>query len=94
MGAAAKHKRTGGTGYTKPPQRPCGDLGQPERKAETVLTLRPDVIVNAAAHIVVNTAESELDLARALNTPAPMALEQAAAEIGSWLERYSTDYVF
>jgi len=73
---------------------PCGDLGQPERLAETVRALRPDVIVNAAAHTAVDKAESEADLARTLNATAPAALAQAAAETGAWLVHYSTDYVF
>lgn len=72
----------------------CGDLSQPERLADTVRALRPDVIVNAAAHTAVDKAESEVDLARTLNAIAPMVLAQAAAEIGAWLVHYSTDYVF
>ena len=74
--------------------QPCGDLSQPQRLAETVRTLRPDVIVNAAAHTAVDKAESEVDLARTLNAEAPAALAQAAAETGAWLVHYSTDYVF
>ena len=73
---------------------PCGDLSQPELLAQTVRSLRPDVIVNAAAHTAVDKAESEVDLARTLNARAPAALAQAAAEIGAWLVHYSTDYVF
>lgn len=72
----------------------CGDLSQPERLADTVRALRPNVIVNAAAHTAVDKAESEVDLARTLNAIAPMALAQTAAEIGAWLVHYSTDYVF
>jgi dTDP-4-dehydrorhamnose reductase len=62
--------------------------------AQTVRELRPDVIVNAAAHTAVDKAESEVDLARTLNAAAPAALAQAAAETGAWLVHYSTDYVF
>ncbi|MBU0540830.1 MAG: dTDP-4-dehydrorhamnose reductase [Gammaproteobacteria bacterium] len=72
----------------------CGDLSQPEGIADTVRALRPDVIVNAAAHTAVDKAESEVDLARIVNAIAPMALAQAAAEVGAWLVHYSTDYVF
>lgn len=74
--------------------QPCGDLSQPERLAGTVHALRPDVIVNAAAHTAVDKAESEVDLARTLNALAPAALAQAAAQTGAWLVHYSTDYVF
>ncbi len=73
---------------------PCGDLSQPEALAQTVRTLRPDVIVNAAAHTAVDKAEGEPELARTLNASAPAALAQAAAETGAWLVHYSTDYVF
>ncbi len=72
----------------------CGDLSQPERLAQTVRALRPDVIVNAAAHTAVDKAESEVELARTLNATAPAALAQAAVETGAWLVHYSTDYVF
>lgn len=73
---------------------PCGDLGQPQRLIEAVRALRPDVIVNAAAHTAVDRAEGEADLARALNATAPAALAQAALDLGAWLVHYSTDYVF
>jgi dTDP-4-dehydrorhamnose reductase len=73
---------------------PCGDLAQSERLQETVRALRPDVIVNAAAHTAVDKAEGEADLARTLNASAPAALAQAAFETGAWLVHYSTDYVF
>ena len=72
----------------------CGDLGQPGRLADTVRTLRPDVIVNAAAHTAVDKAEGEVELARALNAAAPAALAQVAVQTGAWLVHYSTDYVF
>ncbi|MFM7026582.1 MAG: dTDP-4-dehydrorhamnose reductase [Limnohabitans sp.] len=73
---------------------PCGDLSQPEALAQTVRTLRPDVVVNAAAHTAVDKAEREPEPARTLNAHAPAALAQAAAESGAWLVHYSTDYVF
>jgi dTDP-4-dehydrorhamnose reductase len=72
----------------------CGDLSRPEALAQTVRDVRPDVIVNAAAHTAVDKAESEPELARTLNATAPAALAQAAAEVGAWLVHYSTDYVF
>jgi dTDP-4-dehydrorhamnose reductase len=62
--------------------------------ARTVQTVRPDVIVNAAAHTAVDRAESEPELAHTLNALAPGVLAQEAAKIGAWLVHYSTDYVF
>ena len=72
----------------------CGDFSQPEAVADTVRALRPDVIVNAAAHTAVDKAESEPDFARTLNATTPGAIAQAAAQWGAWLVHYSTDYVF
>ena len=72
----------------------CGDFANPARVADTVRALRPDVIVNAAAHTAVDRAESEADLARTLNAITPGAIAQEAAKLGAWLVHYSTDYVF
>ena len=74
--------------------RLCGDLQDLDGLRATVQALRPDVIVNAAAHTAVDKAESEPDLARRLNTEAPAALAEAAQAVGAWLVHYSTDYVF
>lgn len=72
----------------------CGDLNNKDSLRETVLRLRPDVIVNAAAHTAVDKAESEPELARALNALAPGVLAEAAKTVGALLVHYSTDYVF
>lgn len=72
----------------------CGDFSNPAGVAETVRTLRPDLIVNAAAHTAVDKAESESDFARTLNATTPGAIAQEAAKLGAWLVHYSTDYVF
>lgn len=72
----------------------CGDLSQPEAVAETIKTLKPMVIVNAAAYTAVDKAETETELAYTINAKAPEALAQAAKQIGAWLVHYSTDYVF
>ena len=72
----------------------CGDFSQPDKVAATVRALRPQVIVNAAAHTGVDKAESEPDLARLLNATTPGVLAQEAASIGALLVHYSTDYVF
>jgi len=72
----------------------CGDLSNLDSLAETVRRLRPDVIVNAAAHTAVDRAESEPELARTLNALAPGVLATEAEKLGAWLVHYSTDYVF
>ena len=72
----------------------CGDLQDLDGLRETVRTLRPDVIVNAAAHTAVDKAQSEPELARRLNAEAPAVLAEAAQAAGALLVHYSTDYVF
>ena len=72
----------------------CGDFANPAGIADTVRALRPDIIVNAAAHTAVDKAESEPDLARLLNATTPGVLAEEAARLGAWLIHYSTDYVF
>ena len=70
------------------------DFSQPERLAETVFKVRPDVIVNSAAHTAVDKAESEPELARKLNATSPGVVAQAAQQVGALMVHYSTDYVF
>jgi dTDP-4-dehydrorhamnose reductase len=71
-----------------------GDFTQLDALAGTVRAVRPDVIVNAAAHTAVDKAESEPDFARLLNAQAPGVLADEAQKLGAWLVHYSTDYVF
>ncbi len=72
----------------------AADFTQPERLAETVRTVRPQLIVNAAAHTAVDRAESEPELARLINATAPGVLAREAQALGVWLVHYSTDYGF
>jgi len=73
---------------------PRADFTEPEALAALVQSMRPDVIVNAAAHTAVDKAESEPALARTINALAPGVLAREAAALGAWLVHYSTDYVF
>ncbi|MFZ2739414.1 MAG: dTDP-4-dehydrorhamnose reductase [Burkholderiaceae bacterium] len=61
---------------------------------QTVRTLRPEVIVNAAAYTAVDKAQSEPELARTINALAPGVLAREAHSLGAWLLHYSTEYVF
>ncbi|RYZ13311.1 MAG: dTDP-4-dehydrorhamnose reductase [Comamonadaceae bacterium] len=72
----------------------AADFAHPERLAATVLAVRPDVIVNAAAHTAVDKAESEPDFARRLNATSPGVVAEAAQQVGALMVHYSTDYVF
>jgi dTDP-4-dehydrorhamnose reductase len=70
------------------------DLSRPETIAPAIRTLKPDVILNAAAYTAVDQAESEPVLAAAINTTAPAILAEEAKRSGALLVHYSTDYVF
>jgi len=72
----------------------CGNFTDLTGLAQTVRAVQPQVIVNAAAHTAVDKAESEPELARAINALAPGVLAQAAADQNALLVHYSTDYVF
>jgi dTDP-4-dehydrorhamnose reductase len=56
--------------------------------------VRPHIVVNPAAYTAVDKAESEPDLARAVNATAPGILAEEAEKVGALLVHYSTDYVF
>jgi dTDP-4-dehydrorhamnose reductase len=73
---------------------PCGNLEDLEGLRGTMRRLKPQVIINAAAHTAVDKAEGEPDLAWRLNAEAPGVLAHAAREIGAFFVHYSTDYVF
>src|SRR5450759_2619774 len=79
---------------TQNPGQLCGDFGNLPGLAETIRQVKPDVIVNAAAHTAVDKAEAEPELARTLNALAPGVLATEAQKLGAWLVHYSTDYVF
>jgi dTDP-4-dehydrorhamnose reductase len=70
------------------------DLSSPEQIRSRVREIAPDVIINAAAYTAVDRAESEPELARAINAIAPGILAEEARRASALLVHYSTDYVF
>jgi dTDP-4-dehydrorhamnose reductase len=74
--------------------RETADFSKPESLFDLVIAAQPDVIVNAAAYTAVDKAESEPEVAHAINAAAPAALAKAALALGCQLIHYSTDYVF
>lgn len=70
------------------------DLAKPDDIRQHVRALTPDLIINAAAHTAVDLAETEPDVAFAINATAPGVLAEEAAVLGVPLIHYSTDYVF
>ena len=61
---------------------------------EAITSIEPDTIVNAAAYTAVDKAQSDSEIAMAINQDAPQAMAQAASKIGANLVHISTDYVF
>jgi len=72
----------------------AADFSKPDALAATVQAVKPDLIVNSAAHTAVDKAEAEPELAQKINADGPGVLARAAAASGAWLVHYSTDYVF
>jgi dTDP-4-dehydrorhamnose reductase len=70
------------------------DLARPEAIVERMREARPRLVVNAGAYTAVDRAESEPDLAHAVNARAPGVLADEARRLGALLVHYSTDYVF
>ena len=70
------------------------DLAEADQTRALVSRAAPDLILNAAAYTAVDRAESERDLAYAINEQAPRVLAQEALQRSALLVHYSTDYVF
>ncbi|MES2302156.1 MAG: dTDP-4-dehydrorhamnose reductase [Pseudomonadota bacterium] len=70
------------------------DLADAAAIARLVAAERPDLVLNAAAYSAVDKAESEPDLAHAINGGAPGAFSAALALTGGRLVHVSTDFVF
>jgi len=70
------------------------DLSKPEEIRAIIRSVKPQLIVNAAAYTAVDKAESEESLATAINAQAPGVIAEEAKKLGATLIHYSTDYVF
>jgi dTDP-4-dehydrorhamnose reductase len=70
------------------------DLSQPESIRGILKAARPTIILNATAYTNVDRAESEPDLAMAINARAPGVIAEVASEMHAVLIHFSTDYVF
>jgi dTDP-4-dehydrorhamnose reductase len=59
-----------------------------------VRDIKPDLIVNAAGYTAVDLAETEHQIANAINATAVGILGEEAKRLGAAVVHYSTDYVF
>ena len=89
-------ERAPGRGFEVVPiGRPEFDLAGPaDGIASAIADARPDVIISAAAYTQVDKAESEPELAFAINEHGARAVAQAARRLAVPLIHLSTDYVF
>ncbi|NML88168.1 dTDP-4-dehydrorhamnose reductase [Sphingobium sp. TB-6] len=74
--------------------RPELDLADPASVARALEAATPNAIVSAAAYTAVDRAESDSDLAHAVNGRGAGTVAQAARTLGVPLVHISTDYVF
>ena len=70
------------------------DLTQPTQISSIIAETRPALVINAAAYTSVDRAESEPELAHAVNAVAPAVMAKAVREGGGRLIHISTDFVF
>ena len=70
------------------------DLSNPDAIRRVVREIKPDLIINPAAYTLVDKAETESELAFAINALAPQILAEEAAKLNATLVHYSTDYVY
>ncbi|MCP2727419.1 dTDP-4-dehydrorhamnose reductase [Symplocastrum sp. BBK-W-15] len=70
------------------------DLAQPTQIRQIIGEVKPDIIVNAAAYTAVDKAETEIELANAINGNAPTIMAEEAHKLGAAIIHVSTDYVF
>src|SRR4051812_48181336 len=82
------------SGHVIPATRDQADLTEPDLLRSTLDQTKPDVVVNCSAYNLVDKAETEPDVAFAVNAFGPRTLAQLCAERGITLVHFSTDYVF
>ena len=70
------------------------DLSKETEVLAQLNTVRADLIINASAYTAVDKAETEIDMAYAINAKAPELMAQYAATNNATFLHYSTDYVF
>lgn len=74
--------------------RDQADLSDPEACAAAIREHKPTAVINAAAYTAVDKAETDEDMALAVNGLAPKSMAEACSDLGIPLVHISTDYVF
>ena len=76
------------------PERNELDLREPEQIRQVMRSVKPQLVVNAAAYTAVDAAETDEANAFAVNAEAPRVVAEEAKKISAVLVHFSTDYVF
>jgi dTDP-4-dehydrorhamnose reductase len=77
-----------------PLDRSAGDITKPAAVSALIARQRPDLVINLAAYTAVDRAESEADMAWAVNCAGAAHVAAACGDNGTPLIHLSTDYVF
>ncbi|MBS3960422.1 MAG: dTDP-4-dehydrorhamnose reductase [Sandarakinorhabdus sp.] len=93
LGRALQAAAPAGAEIVAPP-RSAFDILDEVQVAGLVQTVRPGLLINAAAYTAVDKAESEPETAHAVNAEAPGRLAAAAAAVGARFVHVSTDFIF
>lgn len=91
---SALRQRFGERAHVLAPTRHDADFSRPAALEGVVERARPSLVINASAYTAVDRAETEPDLASAVNAEAPECIARACKRVGASLVHFSTDYVF
>ena len=70
------------------------DITNSKKLELTLNSILPDIIINAAAYTLVDSAEQNKDFAYEVNAHAVGVLSKISRDLNCWLIHFSTDYVF
>ncbi len=70
------------------------DLAQPAEIRQVISEVKPDLIINSAAHTLPDKAETETELVHSINASAPTIMAEEAQQLGATLIHISTQHVF
>ncbi|MGE3919500.1 MAG: dTDP-4-dehydrorhamnose reductase [Gammaproteobacteria bacterium] len=77
-----------------PCDRQTADITNKTQLSQIIHHHRPDAVINAAAYTLVDKAETEKDIAFAINTTGPEYLAEICNQLNIPLLHFSTDYIF
>jgi dTDP-4-dehydrorhamnose reductase len=87
-------KSFAGAGSITAVDLPTVDITKEDQFRAFIRETNPDVILNAAAYTAVDRAESQAELAHAVNAEAPRIMAEESLRLNALFVHYSTDYVF